>query len=93
MKRALLRSNTFVRAAKSFIKRHPHCKDDLQDTLLLLSEDAFNPKLKTHKLKGDLLGSWACSVGYDLRIIFEFVDFENTEAILLQTLGSHDEVY
>ncbi|WP_204369156.1 type II toxin-antitoxin system RelE/ParE family toxin [Methylocucumis oryzae] len=59
----------------------------------MLSEDAFNPKLKTHKLKGELLGSWACSAGYDLRIVFEFVEFENAEALLLQTLGTHDEVY
>lgn len=93
MKRALLRSNTFIRAARHFLKRHPQLKEDLQEALLLLSEDAFNPKLKTHKLKGELLGSWACSAGYDLRIIFEFVEFENAEAILLQTLGTHDEVY
>lgn len=60
---------------------------------MLLSEDAFHPKLKTHKLKGNLEGSWACSSGYDLRIVFEFVASEGSEAILLQTLGTHDEVY
>ena len=41
-------------------------KRRLQDALILLAEDAFHPKLKTHKLKGDLLGSWSCSAGYDL---------------------------
>lgn len=93
MKRTLLRSNTFIRAAKHLLKKHPQLAEDLQATLTLLSEDAFHPKLKTHKLKGSLTGSWACSGGYDLRIIFEFVNFENSEAILLQTIGSHDEVY
>jgi len=48
--------------------------------------------LKTHKLKGELAGSWACSAGYDLRIVFEFVQHEGNEAILLQTIGTHDEV-
>jgi addiction module RelE/StbE family toxin len=67
--------------------------EDLRATLELLAEDAFDPRLKTHKLKGDLSGSWACSLGYDLRIVFQFVDHEGAEAILLQTVGTHDEVY
>jgi mRNA-degrading endonuclease YafQ of YafQ-DinJ toxin-antitoxin module len=58
-----------------------------------LAEDAFHAALKTHKLKGELAGSWACSAGYDLRIVFEFVQHEGAEAILLKTVGTHDEVY
>jgi addiction module RelE/StbE family toxin len=93
VRRSLLRSNAFLRAARRLIKKHPQIADDLRATLELLEEDAFDPRLKTHKLKGDLDGSWACSVGYDLRIIFEFVQHEEAEAILLQTMGTHDEVY
>lgn len=59
----------------------------------LLAEDAFDPKLRTHKLRGKLEGSWACSAGYDLRILFSLVEHERSEAILLETVGSHDEVY
>jgi mRNA-degrading endonuclease YafQ of YafQ-DinJ toxin-antitoxin module len=33
------------------------------------------------------------TVGYDLRIIFKFVEHEKTEAILLESIGTHDEVY
>jgi len=60
-----------------------------------LAEDPFSPPLATHKLKGKLAGSWACSAGYDLRIIFDFIDdFNGKEtAILLIEIGSHDEVY
>ena len=29
----------------------------------------------------------------DLRIIFKFLDYENTQAILLESIGSHDAVY
>jgi len=49
--------------------------------------------LRTHKLKGKLEGSWACSAGYDLRIIFEFVPYEGSEAIVLESIGTHREVY
>ena len=66
---------------------------DIKAALEILAEDAFDPRLRTNKLKGKLEGSWACSAGYDLRILFSFVDHEDAEAILLETVGSHDEVY
>lgn len=93
MKRVLLRSNAFVRAVLRVVKKHSHITEDLQAALALLSEDAFHPQLRTHKLKGKLEGSWACSAGYDLRIIFRFVQHEGSEAILLETVGTHEEVY
>lgn len=65
----------------------------LRAALESLAEDAFHAALKTHKLKGDLAGLWACSAGYDLRIVFEFVLHEGAEALLLQSVGTHDEVY
>jgi mRNA-degrading endonuclease YafQ of YafQ-DinJ toxin-antitoxin module len=61
--------------------------------LELLSEDAFHPQLRVHKLKGKLAGSWACSAGFDLRILFSFVQSEGAEALLLEALGTHEEVY
>ncbi|MFO1428889.1 MAG: type II toxin-antitoxin system YafQ family toxin [Candidatus Competibacteraceae bacterium] len=89
----LIRSSAFVRAAKHLLKKHPQLAQDLRVALEVMSEDVFDPKLKTHKLKGDLEGSWSCSAGYDLRIIFQFVQHEGSEAVLLQTVGTHDEVY
>jgi mRNA interferase YafQ len=91
--RILLRSNAFVRAAKRIVKRQPQLATDILATFELLSTDAFHPLLRTHKLKGDLHDSWACSVGYDLRIIFKFVEYNKNEAILLESIGSHEEVY
>jgi mRNA interferase YafQ len=44
-------------------------------------------------LRGLLAGCWACSAGYDLRIVFEFVQHEGAEAILLLAMGTHDQVY
>ncbi len=93
MRRLLLRSAAFVRASKRMVKRNPEVAPILRATLELLAEDPSAPALKAHKLKGALAGSWACSAGYDLRIVFEFVEHEGTEAILLETLGKHEEVY
>ena len=93
MNRLLLRSNSFIQAARRTIKKYPHMAEDMKATLELLSKDAFHPLLKTHKLKGDLEDSWACSVSYELRIIFKFVQHKEAEAILLETVGTHDEVY
>jgi mRNA-degrading endonuclease YafQ of YafQ-DinJ toxin-antitoxin module len=93
VKRLLLRSTAFVRATQRMLRKHPQAAEDVQAALELLTEDAFYPQLRTHKLKGKLEGSWACSAGYDLRIVFTFVPYEGSEAILLQTVGTHEEVY
>lgn len=93
MKRRLLRSGSFVRAARRMVRKRPHVAHDLQVALTQLSEDAFHAQLRTHKLKGKLAGSWACSVGYDLRIVFSFVEDQGEEAILLEAVGTHEEVY
>jgi len=93
MARQLLKSNAFVRSAKKFVKKSPEMAGDIETALELLSQDAFHPLLRTHKLKGNLEGSWACSAGYDLRIVFEFVPYEEAEAILLENIGTYNDVY
>jgi mRNA-degrading endonuclease YafQ of YafQ-DinJ toxin-antitoxin module len=93
MNRPLLRSGAFIRAAKRLVKKQPALAADLQAALELLAADAFDPRLRTHKLSGALADSWACSAGYDLRIIFSFVQHEQAEAILQDAVGTHDEVY
>jgi mRNA-degrading endonuclease YafQ of YafQ-DinJ toxin-antitoxin module len=65
----------------------------IQQTVLQLEADAFHPQLRSHKLKGDLKNCWASSAGYDLRIVFELIQHDGTEAIYLLSIGTHDEVY
>ena len=69
LKRLLLPSTAFIRSGRRFARKHPQAASELQLALALLAEDAFHPQLKTHKLKGKLIGSWACSAGYDLRVV------------------------
>jgi addiction module RelE/StbE family toxin len=93
MRRELIRSTAFMRALRRYLKKHPYATDDIQTTLERLANDAFDPQLKTHKLTGELEDIWACSAGYNVRILFELVQHEGAEAILLLTIGTHDEVY
>lgn len=93
MSQVLLRSPEFIRAAKRFLKKMPSAATDLEVALFQLSEDPFHASLKSHRLKGNLSGYWACSAGYDLRVIFSFTPHGKSTAILLHTVGTHDEVY
>lgn len=93
--RTLVWSSAFVRALKRKIRRQPALRDRVEQTLQQLADDPFHPSLHTHKLTGQLSGTWACSVAYDARILFEFVQNPESgeEEILLLAIGSHDEVY
>ena len=93
--RELLWSNTFRRALRRTIKRQPHLLSDIEAALRLLQEDPFASQLATHKLKGRLAGIWACSAGYDLRILLEFVPNPQggEDDLFLVEIGTHDEVY
>ena len=85
----------FTRAVRRLTRRQPALLDDLEYTLGLLERDCFHAALRTHKLKGELKDCWACSGGYDCRLVFEIVKNTKTKEpeILLHTAGTHDEVY
>ncbi|MEQ8169723.1 MAG: type II toxin-antitoxin system mRNA interferase toxin, RelE/StbE family [Candidatus Eremiobacterota bacterium] len=65
-------------------------KSKFWEAINLFSENPFNRSLRTHKLTGNLVDSWAFSVDYDCRVIFKFL---SEDKVLLIDIGSHDEVY
>jgi len=87
-------SKRFVRDFKRLIRQNPSLHFSVETTLEKLSQNCFDPSLKTHKLKGDLEGCWSCSIDYSNRIIFEIVNDPNSNdrGINLLTLGSHDQI-
>ncbi|MFH1050990.1 MAG: type II toxin-antitoxin system mRNA interferase toxin, RelE/StbE family [bacterium] len=99
MNHKLVKTSNFLRTAKKHYQKNPDFAVELNETLKLLSENVFDAKLKTHKLKGELNDCWACSINFKLRIVFQFVKAidnetgENVDAISLLTIGSHDNVY
>ena len=93
--RTLIWSSAFLKSFKKLLKRRPDRREEIQKALRLLVDDPFDPKLETHKLKGKLSGTWACSAGYELRIIFDFAREKDKKEddIFLIEIGTHDEVY
>jgi mRNA-degrading endonuclease YafQ of YafQ-DinJ toxin-antitoxin module len=78
--------------SRAVTRRNPRAAAAIEDVLGKLHEDAFDSRLRTHKLRGRE-NQWSCTAGYDLRIVFEFVMDQNVESILLLAIGTHDEVY
>lgn len=93
MRRELHPSSAFSRSLKHLGRKDRRAFAGIRTTLVMLQDDAFDPRLGSHKLKGDLAGLWACSAGYDLRIVFEIAKRNDEEVILLVSVGTHDEVY
>lgn len=93
--RTLIWSPNFVRMVRRKARQNPWLRQAISATIHQLAADPFHPSLHSHKLKGDLAGVWACTVDYDNRILFEFVDDPDCgeKAIHLLGLGTHDEVY
>lgn len=93
--RQITSSPSFKRAFKRLLRQRPNIQARIEDRLQLLATDPFAQKLQTHRLKDKLSGAWSCSVEYDCRVLFKFIENTESEAddILLIDIGSHDEVY
>jgi addiction module RelE/StbE family toxin len=89
---------SFVRCVKRLVKRNPSLGGELRETIESLGADMHSPSLRSHRLKGELIGCWACRVNHGIRIVFELgsvqtIDGFTAETIVLLAVGSHDAVY
>lgn len=93
--RAITSTPRFERNLRKFIRRDRELQKRIEVTLARMEEDVFAPSLGAHRLSGEFYGLWACSCGYDCRIIFSVQREENTqvECIVLHNIGTHDRVY
>ncbi|MCG6134212.1 MAG: type II toxin-antitoxin system mRNA interferase toxin, RelE/StbE family [Nostoc sp. LLA-1] len=93
--RVLVWDSSFKRAFKRVVRKNPRLEEKIFEILELLVAEPFAPTLKSHKLRGNLEGMWACWVEYDCRIIYAFQPNpdEDEDMIVLIDLGTHDEVY
>ncbi len=93
--RTLVPTPKFRRAYRKLAKRDRALQRRLDDVLRQMQSDVFAPALGTHKLGGALSELWACSCGYDCRVVFslEIDEVSGREIILLIDIGTHDEVY
>jgi addiction module RelE/StbE family toxin len=79
---------------KKFIKQYKKLpisiKKIAEEKEEIFRKNPFNPKLKTHKLHGDLKGFFSFSINHNIRIIF---DFDENKNVRFYTIGNHDIYY
>ena len=71
---------------RAFRKRSPPLQRLANDRDRLFRANAFDPRLKTHTLKGQLKELWAYSVDYRHRVLFEFLSADH---VLYHDIGPH----
>ena len=73
----------FVRALRTL---DPDLKDLIRERTLLFQTNCFDPKLKTHKLKGRLKDYWSYSLTHSHRVLFQFM---SKDAVGFIDVGDH----
>ena len=87
----LLWTETFLRTARKFIRRHPELEGELDDVLKQMETDPFAPRIRLHNLQGKHKGKHAVSLTYSHRIVLTLRT--TAREVTLLDIGSHDEVY
>jgi len=87
----LIYTNSYIKRASKFIKKHPDLVSQYEKTLKLLEIDPTHPSLRLHPLKGNLKELHSVSINISYKITLEFI-LVNKEIILVN-VGHHDEVY
>lgn len=83
-------SPRFLRALKKRIAKNPELSEVYREKLEEFIHDPYSPSLKTHKLHGRLKDLSAFSLTRDLRVAFYFAD---SNRVIFEDIGTHDEVY
>ena len=83
-------SSSFKRAFKKRIAGQQPVEEKFWKRLEMFQTNPHDPRLKTHKLSGDLQEHWSFSVEYDARVVFQFV---TSQRAIFHDIGTHDEVY
>jgi proteic killer suppression protein len=87
----ILYTDSYLKRAQKFIKKHTDLISQYEKTLKLLEINPIHPSLRLHKLHGKLseLYSVSINISYRISIIFLIKD----DKIIPIDLGSHNEVY
>ena len=80
----ILYSSKFAREYK---KLPNSIKDVAEKKEEILRSRPFDPRLKTHKLKGKLTDFYSFSISPRWRIVFHF---ENESTVVFDNVGTHD---
>jgi mRNA-degrading endonuclease YafQ of YafQ-DinJ toxin-antitoxin module len=87
----ILYTDSYLKRASKFIKKHPDLVSQYEKTLKLLEINPNHPSLRLHKLHGKLSKLYSVSINISYRIFIIFL-IEDDKIIPID-LGSYDEVY
>jgi mRNA-degrading endonuclease YafQ of YafQ-DinJ toxin-antitoxin module len=87
----LIYTDSYIKRATKFVKKHPGLISQYEKTLKILEINPAHPALRLHRLKGKLkkLHSVSINISYRITLEFYFTDKE----IVLVNIGHHDDVY
>jgi mRNA-degrading endonuclease YafQ of YafQ-DinJ toxin-antitoxin module len=87
----IIYTQSYIRRARKFAKRHPDLVGQYEKTLRVLEANPSHPSLRLHKLTGKLGGLYSVSINMTYRISLEFIVEEDT--VIPVNVGTHDEAY
>ena len=87
----LIYTNSYIKRASKFAKRHPELLSQYEKTLKILEYNPNHPSLRLHPLKGKLKDLYSISINISYRISLDF--FVTEKEIILVNVGHHDEGY
>ncbi|MCL5028546.1 MAG: plasmid stabilization protein [Bacteroidetes bacterium] len=87
----IIYTDSYLKRAKRFIKKHPELISQYGKTLKLLELNPNHPSLRLHKLQGKLSELYSVSINISYRISIYFLI--DKDKIVPVDIGSHDDVY
>ncbi len=87
----IIYTESYLKRAKKFIKKHPELISQYGKTLKLLEANPSHPSLRLHKLHGKLSELYSVSINISYRICIDFII--DDDKIIPIDIGTHDEVY
>ncbi len=84
-------TESYMKIALRFLRRHPDLKRQYAKTMALLEANPFHPSLRLHSLQGRHSGLNSVSINLSYRITIELLI--NDKLITPINVGAHDEVY
>ena len=87
----IIYTESYIKRAEKFIKKHPELLKQYAKTLELLELNPFHPSLRLHKLKGRLSELYSVSINISYRLCIDFIIED--DRIIPVDIGTHDEVY
>ena len=87
--RAIFTTGRFEKRLTAFVHRHPELASETQSIMQLIATDPYAAPLRTHRLKGVLVGCLASRLSREYRIVFVLA----ADRVTFIDIGTHDEVY